>query len=267
MGISVTALTARVQVNLPFPFLWTGYLERFVAGGLNPEIGLDAYSLGHYPPRAFRRAAAAFRSRGLKITLHGPFQDLAPGSLDDGVLAASRRRLRQAFRYLPIFQPQAVVCHLGYEAHHYRWDQERWLSRAAATFKELAAIAARHRVPVMLENVYETEPELFLEILGRAGAPNLKVCFDVGHLLAFSTGDYPRWLAALGPFIGQLHLHDNVGEADAHLALGTGHVPLEEVLTYLARLGNRPIVTLEPHQEGSLAPSLEYLARIWPWEG
>ncbi len=98
MGISVAALTAQVQVNIPFSFLWAGYLERFLARGLNPEIGLDAFSLGHYPPGAFRRAARAFQGAGRRITLHGPFQDLAPGALDDGVLAASRRRLRQEKR-------------------------------------------------------------------------------------------------------------------------------------------------------------------------
>jgi hypothetical protein len=27
----------------------------------------------------------------------------------------------------------------------------------------------------------------------------------------------------------------------------------------------QPIITLEPHQEEDLWPSLEYLARIWPW--
>jgi sugar phosphate isomerase/epimerase len=118
----------------------------------------------------------------------------------------------------------------------------------------------------MLENVYETDPEIFLEVLDRVKAPNLQVCFDVGHLLAFSTGDFPRWLKALAPVIGQLHLHDNHGDHDTHLALGAGKVPLQEVLDYLAAAGRRPLITLEPHQEGSLTPSLEYLAAIWPWD-
>jgi sugar phosphate isomerase/epimerase len=186
--------------------------------------------------------------------------------VDDGVLAASRQRLRQAFRYLPVFRPQAVVCHLGYETRHYHWDQERWLARSAATWKELAGLAAPYGVTVMLENVYETEPELFLEVLGRIGAPNLKVCFDVGHLLAFSTGDFPYWLKILAPVIGHLHLHDNKGDEDHHLALGAGRVPLKETLDYLAAQGHQPSVTLEPHQEDSLETSLEYLARIWPWD-
>jgi len=266
MGISAAALVAQIQVNIPFPYLQAGYLEKFLRKGLNPEIGLDAYSLGHYPAGVFRRAARAFQGAGRRITLHGPFQDLAPGALDDGVLAASRRRWRQAFRYLTVFRPVAVVCHLGYEARHYGWDQERWLARSAATWKELAALAAPHGVTVMLENVYETEPELFLEVLKRVGAPNLKVCFDVGHLLAFSTGEFPHWLETLAPVIGQLHLHDNLGDHDTHLALGAGRVPLKETLDYLASRGRRPLVTLEPHREGSLGPSLEYLADIWPWE-
>jgi sugar phosphate isomerase/epimerase len=266
MGISVAALVKRVQVNIPFPFLQAGYLEKFLHRGLNPEIGLDAYSLGHYTPREFRRVARAFYGAGRHLTLHGPFQDMAPGALDDMILAATRRRLRQAFRYLPVFRPRAVVCHLGYEARHYRWDQERWIDRSAATWKELAGVAARDGVTVMLENVYETDPELFLEVLGRVGAPNLKVCFDVGHLLAFSTGDFPHWLTTLAPVIGHLHLHDNLGEDDSHLALGTGRVPLQETLDYLAAQGRRPSVTLEPHQEGSLEPSLSCLADLWPWD-
>jgi sugar phosphate isomerase/epimerase len=118
----------------------------------------------------------------------------------------------------------------------------------------------------MLENVYETEPGLFLEVLARAHAPNLKVCLDVGHLLAFSTGDFPYWLKTLAPVIGHLHLHDNHGDADSHLALGSGRVPVQATLDYLAAHNHRPSVTLEPHQEGSLEPSLDYLAAIWPWD-
>jgi|UniRef100_A0A7C3SM60 sugar phosphate isomerase/epimerase len=266
MGISPEQLVSRVQVNIPFPFVVEKYLFLFLQRGLNPEIGLDAWSLSHYPPRCFRRIAWAFQQRGLRLTLHAPFQDLAPGALDDAVLAASRRRLRQAFRWLAVFRPAAIVCHLGYEARYYRGDLENWLARSTATWKELAGLAAPYGVLVTLENVYETEKELFAEIISRVQAPNLKVCLDVGHLLAFGDGDFDGWLETLWPHIGHLHLHDNQGDADDHLALGTGKVPIAHVLSFLADKGLRPLVTLEPHQEDSLTPSLNYLAEIWPWE-
>jgi sugar phosphate isomerase/epimerase len=265
MALTAEDLKSRVQVNIPFPYLWRGYLELFLELGLNPEIGLDHYSLGRYAPAVFRRAARAFHQAGRRITLHGPFQDLLPGALDDQILAASRRRLRQACRFLPVFRPVSIVCHLGYAARFYGSDTPKWLRRATATFKELAARAAAHGVTVMLENVYETDPELHLELICRVDAPNLKVCLDVGHLYAFGGGDWPRWLNALAPVIGQLHLHDNHGEADTHLALGAVTIPLPEILQVLAERGPQPLITLEPHQEGSLNPSLEYLARIWPW--
>ena len=171
MGISTAALIPQVQVNIPFSFLFSGYLEKFLARGLNPEIGLDGYSLDRYPPRAFGAVGRAFQQAGRRLTLHGPFQDMLPGALDDGVLAATRVRLRQACRYLPVFKPVALVCHLGYEDRHYGWNREDWLARAAATWQEIAAAAAAHGAMVMLENVYETDPEIFLEVLDPGARP------------------------------------------------------------------------------------------------
>jgi sugar phosphate isomerase/epimerase len=265
VGSSPEALVDRVQVNIPFSFLLNGYLERFLDRGLNPEIGLDGWSLGTYPPRTFRAIARTFAKAGRRLTIHGPFQDLAPGALDDLVLSASRQRLRQAWRWLPVFRPEAVVCHLGYEARHYRWDQENWLTRTAATYRELGARAQAFGIRVMLENVYEEDPGLIKEAIQRIGLDNVQVCLDVGHLNAFGGGDFTGWLETLWPVIGHLHLHDNQGTFDDHLALGTGTVPLEFVLTFLAERGQQPLITLEPHQENSLNPSLEYLAKIWPW--
>jgi len=195
--------------------------------------------------------------------LHGPFQDLAPGALDDGVLAASRRRLRQAFRYVPVFRPVAVVCHLGYEARHYRGDQERWLARSAATWKELTALAAPHGVTVMLENVHETEPELFLEVLNRVGAPNLQVCFDVGHLLAFSTGDFPHWLETLAPVIGHLHLHDNHGIMTPTWPWAPAGSPSEKLSTTWPAMGAGPSLPWSPTRKAAWTPPWS----TWPASG
>lgn len=265
MPRSPEELLARVQVCIPFPFLVKGYLARFLERGLNPEIGLDAWSLGTFPPRLFREVARSFRAAGRRLTLHAPFQDLAPGALDDLVLAASRRRLRQAWRWLPVFRPEAVVCHLGYEARHYRWDLENWLQRAAATFRELGSQAAGLGIRLMLENVYEEDPELLLRVVRGINLPNVQVCLDVGHLNAFGGGDFEGWLQTLAPVIGQLHLHDNCGTFDAHQALGQGNIPFADILSFFASRGLRPLITLEPHQEGGLDSSLRYLAELWPW--
>ena len=266
MALTPEALISRVQVNIPFPFLGQGYLELFLDRGLNPEIGLDANSLSNFQRRDFTRMARAFIKARRRLTLHAPFQDLLPGALDELILYSSRRRLGQAFRLVPVFKPVTIVCHLGFEAKLYQGDRGNWLERSAATWKEFAALAATHGVTVMLENVYEPDPNLFVQLLNLVNAPNLQVCLDVGHLQAFGGGDFDHWLHTLWPLIGQVHLHDNRGDQDEHLALGQGTVPLASVLNFLASRDRQPLVTLEPHQEGSLTPSLEYLATIWPWE-
>jgi sugar phosphate isomerase/epimerase len=116
----------------------------------------------------------------------------------------------------------------------------------------------------MLENVYEHGPEELCCLFEQLAADQVGFCFDVGHQQAFGKAGMDRWLTQLGPFIGQLHLHDNHGEADDHIALGSGTIDFTGLFDWLAaHRGRPPIVTLEPHEEKELWPSLEYLARRW----
>jgi sugar phosphate isomerase/epimerase len=261
----LSGIKARVQINAPFDMLWEHYLPLFLAEQLNPEIGLDAASLDRFSRRDFTKVADQLRRAGRQITLHGPFQDLLPGALDSRILAASRARLQDAFDLLEVFQPVSIVCHIGYEARHYQGVEERWLTHSVATWEPLAEQAARFGTLLTLENVYETQPALIKELLTRLQAPNIRFCLDVGHLQAFGGGDFPSWLAELGSFVGQLHLHDNNGEADEHLALGQGIIPIPQVLDFFAGRQASPILTLEPHHENSLWPSLDYLRSYRQW--
>jgi len=81
---------------------------------------------------------------------------------------------------------------------------------------------------------------------------------------AFSRSTLADWLEVLGPYLGQLHLHDNDGKQDSHLALGTGTNDLSALFRFLktGRVGPL-VVTLEPHRESDLWPSLEYLKEAW----
>ncbi len=257
------ALLAQVHVNVPFGLLWERYLPLFLEQRLNPEIGLDGPSLDRFTRSEFGRVAAQLHRAGLKITVHAPFQDLLPGALDRHILAATRARLQEAFDLLEIFQPRSIVCHLGFEARHYTGVEDRWLAHSLGTWEPLAEQAARYGTLVTLENVYETDPTLIRRFFARVAAPNVRMCLDVGHLQAFGGGDFELWLAELGDLVGQLHLHDNQGQQDEHLALGQGVIPLARVLSFFA--AQRPLVTLEPHQANSLEPSLQYLAQHWPW--
>jgi sugar phosphate isomerase/epimerase len=261
-------IRGNVQVNIPFSMLREGHIEVFVDRGLNPEIGIGADALDRFAPSQFERIASRLKDRGLSVTLHGPFMDLAPGSTDPQILRASHRRLDQFLALVPLFAPKTVVCHAGYDRTRDGYRSGDWLDTAAATWHRLGRRIRAAGSRLMLENVYEHNPEVLRHLFARLQDIPVGFCLDTGHQAAFSRTSLDGWLTALGGFLRQVHLHDNHGDQDAHLALGQGGIDFVALMNRLERLHPvPPVITLEPHREEDLAPSLAYLQAIWPWPG
>lgn len=255
-----------VQINIPFTMLYDTYLDKFMANGLNPEIGLDAAALDRFSHEDFSRIAREFRNKSRTVTLHGPFIDLNPGSPDPAVQRVTEQRFEQLLALVPLFKPKSVVCHAGYDAKRYEYFKDTWLEKSLDFWSRLASSLALHGARLMLENVYEGGPEDMLILLERLKDRAVGFCLDAGHASAFSQSNLDTWLDVLGPYLGQLHLHDNFGKADDHLALGGGVIDFNKIFDYLKKIDDtRPIITLEPHRETELWASLAYLAQAWPW--
>jgi sugar phosphate isomerase/epimerase len=255
-----------VQVNIPFTMLWNSYLERILEEDLNPEIGLDATALENFNRDDFRKVAEKLRERGLVVTLHGPFIDLSPGSPDPQIRDLTRRRYEQVAELVPLFRPMTVVCHAGYEARRYGFLGEAWYQNSLKMWHWLAHRLNNEGTKLMLENVFEDDPEDLKTLFGNLDPEKVGFCLDVGHCSAFSSTPVENWIHCLGPYIGQLHLHDNFGRKDDHLCLGKGNIDFKGFFSLLMEtLEGQPIVTLEPHREEDVRPTLAYLAEVWPW--
>jgi sugar phosphate isomerase/epimerase len=260
------ALIRQVQVNIPFKMLFDGHLDPFIGYGLNPEIGIDAQALERFDFSDFQRIAEKLHAHHLSTTLHGPFIDLSAGSTDPAIKALTRSRFEQLLKLVPVFRPRTVVCHAGYDWRRYGYFRQEWIESSLDTWSWLAGSLVEQGSRLMLENVYEDDPRDIRIILEGLKSQNVGFCLDAGHLCAFGQGELKPWLDGLGPYIGQLHLHDNHGRGDDHLPLGQGKIDFELLFAHL--ISNdlpRPIITLEPHREEDLWPSLEYLASVWPW--
>lgn len=252
------------QVNIPFDRLYRGYLDRFLKYRLNPEIGLDANSLDTYSPADFKAIASRLLENDLTVTLHAPFMDLAPGSPDSAVRALTRRRFEQMLRLVAVFRPKTIVCHSGYDHKRYGHMWEKWLENSLEIWQWLAAGIRSAGSRLMLENVYEQGPADMQVLLERLQNHGAGFCLDIGHQHAFSRSTLADWLQTLGRYLGQLHLHDNDGSQDSHLALGKGTSDLPTLFRFLKSDSAGPlVVTLEPHREPDLWPSLEYLKQVW----
>jgi sugar phosphate isomerase/epimerase len=249
----------RCFINAPWYDLKEKYLDLFLVHDIQPEIGLEGLCLYNEDRSAFERVAAILKKHSLACTLHAPFFDLAPGGLDPYILEKTREKLKVAFALIPVFQPRSIVCHLQFEENKHGYVYKEWFENAFATWRQLVNIAKRHNVPVMFENTYEKDPTIHMAMLKKLDTPFAGFCLDVGHLLAFAGSSWQQWLPGMLPWLGQLHLHDNSGDRDSHLAPGRGSFDFAGLLAYLRNNQLHPIITFEPHSEDDLWQTFSFL--------
>jgi sugar phosphate isomerase/epimerase len=256
----------RVHVNIPFQMLYTSYLPIFVDRGINPEIGFDARSLDDCDRSHYAAVAERLQDGGLLTTVHAPFADLSPGSPDPGIWQWTRHRFERTLEAVSCLKPRTVVCHAGYDARRYHEGKAQWIEKSLEMWSWFAGKLCQEGCRLMIENAYEEDPQDIQPIF--EGLSHLRVgfCLDMGHQAAFGKAALERWMDILGPHLGQVHLHDNHGGRDEHLALGKGTIDFVPLFRLLGSEGREPpVVTLEPHREEDLWPSLEFLERLWPW--
>ena len=110
-------------------------------------------------------------------------------------------------------------------------------------------------------------PEEIRVLFEQLSSRRVGLCLDCGHLTVFGGAPLAEWLASLGGFIGQLHLHDNLGKKDDHLPMGRGRIDFSRLFAYLkAERTQPPVMSLEVHSpDDDMRESLECLERLWPW--
>ena len=254
-------ITANCFINMPFDRV-DQYKDLLLRYRFQPEISLDGEVLYSRRLSDFERFARLLETEGLRCTLHAPFQDLAPGAVEPRILEATRYKLKKAFELIPLFKPQSIVCHANFEEHKHASSEEQWFGQSLATWQELLPIAEANRTFLMLENTYEKDSTQLSRILAALDSPWARFCLDIGHVHAFAGNTWQDWLPAMDPWLGQLHLHDNSGTGDDHIAIGQGVIDFSAVFEYLSQKGFTPILTLEPHSEEALWGSLAALDRM-----
>lgn len=259
-------LKRHVHVNVPFRMLFEGYLSRFIEDGLNPEIGFDAEALEKYSYKHYRYTSAEFQKHGLPVTIHFPFMDLSPGSPDPSVRELTIRRFGQMMPLISLFKPKAAVCHTGYDSRRYGFMRKEWLRNSLSVWPEFAAKAGEEGCALMMENVYEDGPSDILELIEPLKGLGVGFCLDTGHQAVFGKASLQQWVDALSPHLRHVHLHDNEGEQDDHMAPGRGSIDFNLLFREMKRLlPAPPRITLEPHREEDVSPSIRFLERMWPW--
>ena len=254
-------VTSHCFVNAPFKFLREN-IDEFIKNRIQPEIGLEGDILYELSLKDFSPVACRLLEAGLSCTIHAPFYEISPGAIDPCIRRVSRKKLHLAFDLISVFKPKSIVCHLGFEDNKHGYKEKEWFRYSLETWQELLEVAISNHTLLMLENTYEHGPEQHRKMFSALNSSSACFCLDVGHVLAFAGGNWQNWLPALSPWLGQLHLHDNNGEIDEHLAVCQGIFDFSGLFAYLKKNKIKPLLTLEPHQKEGLLLSLAALDKL-----
>ncbi|HTL53822.1 MAG TPA: sugar phosphate isomerase/epimerase family protein [Planctomycetota bacterium] len=205
----------------------TPELEATVAFCRAQALGLELchwafpQALENDQPQDFERQAALVTGLPF-LSVHGPFLDLIAASRDPGIVDVSRRRHQTALSAACRLGAKTYVAHTNYNPlirnPPYR---KAFLQRSLEFWLPLADVAGRAGVTIALENLWEAGPDLQAELIAQGKHPHLKALFDNGHALVFSKVPAVQWIETLGAGLAHCHLHDNHGEQDEHLPVGT----------------------------------------------
>lgn len=254
-------MAERIHGHLPARML-ASELGFFLRQGIAPEIAFACRDLEVFSSDQLAEYGRKLADAGLAVTVHAPFHDLNPGALDPLVAAVSRQRILQTLAAAAALGARLIVVHPGFDRWRYQGQEHLWLEASAEFWPSLLERAAEQQCVIALENIFDHYPGPLLRLLHALDSPWVAHCFDVGHWHLFSRTPLPQWFQSLGPYLAHLHLHDNQGEADDHLAVGAGKIDFPTLFALVKALPQLPSMTCEARSHQDLLASIAAVSRL-----
>ncbi len=251
------------QVHVPYIEL-LARLDRFLDRKINPEVYIDGDALDCARGADLRMIREAFEKNSLTVTMHGPYLNINPGSSDEAVRASTEKRYERVFEVVEDLRPRNIVLHAGYHERKFLGDSGFWLEQSMKTWPRFVKEAERVGTVIAAENIFEKTPSTLKTLADEIGSPNFRVCIDSGHLSVFSSVAVEDWFVELGPYMAEVHLHDNNGVADDHLPIGEGSIDFKMYFSLIERYAPQAVYTIEPHGEDETRRAIEAIKKFLP---
>jgi sugar phosphate isomerase/epimerase len=176
---------------------------------------------------------------GRLISLHMPILGINIASTNPGVRGESVRQIEQTISEAARLGATGVVVHPGVPPYEEIMPRDRGLPHAIDSLRALCEAAGAAGVEVYLENmpdvaigpnlprighkiIYGVTYEELRHIYDSVRHPSLRLCLDLGH--AFLAGRPTLDALLRDPDVVHVHVSDNLGWRDDHLAWGDGEI-------------------------------------------
>ena len=188
----------------------------------------------HYLPEIKGQVKELMETTGIEVTLHAPFSDINIAAFDTAARKHSVDVLLEHFRIASDLDLRTVTFHPGVIGPIQYWDKDRVGRMTRRSLEEISAQAKEFSTSIALENMpgmYFATVQTTDEIEAMLEGLDIDMCFDIGHA---NTTDQLPGMTRLLPRMTNIHIHDNVGEKDKHMELGTGNIDFADVIPRLS---------------------------------
>jgi sugar phosphate isomerase/epimerase len=199
--------------------------------------------LSNFTPQRINKIRTFCTTHNITLSLHPPFNKNLCSRVQV-VRAAHVSYLKKCIVLAHQLNARYITLHLG---NYYRfavWANPRHhaLDRLYRVLSRLIPYCEKYGVILALENMVPIPPEAgycflgdniddFINIFLQLKSDYLQFCLDTGHA---NTAEGPlKYIENLGKKIISVHFHDNLGQNDEHMNVGTGTVPWEPLLSAL----------------------------------
>lgn len=199
-----------------------------------------------------------FSSYDLSLSLHTPICDMNVAALTERMRMATLEVLEANIEVAVMLGIDVITVHPGLSSMAVAGTESMALARAKESMRFLDSCAKEHGVLLAIENM----PNLPM-FLGRTSeqlahivdGTDLSICYDVGH--AYTMGQNDSMVELLGDRIVNVHVHDNHGQKDEHLTVGSGSIDFDKVLLSLSGYSRNLVI-----ESRSLDSALESQSRL-----
>ena len=213
-------------------------------------------------PRNYRAIKDIVASTRLGVSVHAPYGDLNLATLNDPIYRESIRQICTCIEYASELTDR-VTLHPGYLSPVGKLVPEKVWDLQKEALVRIGRVASDHGVLACVENMISVKEFLCRfpeELIGMTeGIEGIGMTFDFGH--ANTVGKVNEFL----PFVKKadhIHIHDNHGLSDEHLALGDGTIPWETVGRAITK-DYRGVIVIEGRSIEEAKRSLSVFSRFF----
>ncbi|WP_227717030.1 sugar phosphate isomerase/epimerase family protein [Methanobrevibacter ruminantium] len=200
-------------------------------------------------------------SYDLKYTIHSPFIDLNIASLNSALAKLSVEEIKRSIDLANMIDSDIVVAHPGFVSFNGRGKEDIIYEIGREGLVEIGDYAKDNGVNACIENLPKIEGFMYQDVNQLNDTLvelELPMTLDIGH--AHTAGFSPDEIYF--DSVKHIHVHDNPGDDDTHLALGDGTFDVNGFFDVFTKNGYDGIYMLELNHIDFIQKTLDYMKNL-----